>query len=240
MALKGNISIISYETGGDVEKNKFIVEYISGSQIIHKIIDAARFGTPLIKLGEGYPKVMITAGVHGNELSPQIAALWLIDKLLGHKLRGTFYVIPFAIPYATMENSRRFNGIDMNRAASKDGVISNNIIKTIKMLDIGSMADFHSTKPKGNPGEESIFCSKNPCYESFRIANHMIQATSSRMICYENAGTSYSGALEDECNLAGIPAVTCEVVSNHGEVDEGSPERSYLQMISYLKYFGII
>jgi predicted deacylase len=50
----------------------------------------------------------------------------------------------------------------------------------------------------------------------------------------------YKGALEDECNIMGIPAVTCEVVSENGQVTPGSVERSLMQMESYLEHFKII
>ncbi|MBM4241857.1 MAG: succinylglutamate desuccinylase [Euryarchaeota archaeon] len=237
---RGSMSLISYETGGNIEKNRLLNENIPKNQIICNLIRLARHGTPLLKIGEGNPRIMGIAGVHGNELPPQIASLWLIDELIDCDINGTLYVIPFAIPYATMENSRRFKGIDMNRIASKGGYVSNNIVKAIKMLNIDAVADFHSTKPKSNPGRESVFCSKNPSYQSFEIARYITNATSSELIGYDHAGTLYTGALEDECNLAGIPAVTCEVVSENGEIDEGSPQRSYLQMISYLEYFKLI
>jgi len=240
MAYNGNISIISYETSGDIKKNKSLIELIPKGKIIPDLIQAAKHGTPLLKIGKGTPNIMITAGIHGNELPPQVSALRLINELIDEKIKGTLHIIPFAVPHATMENSRRFRGMDMNRTASRGGFISNNIIKTLKMLKINAIADFHSTKPRSNPGVESIFCSKKPCYESFKIANHIVKKTHSKLICYENAGTMYHGALEDECNLAGIPAVTGEVVSEGGIVNEESSKRSYLQMIAYLQYFDII
>ncbi len=240
MVFDGKISIISNETGGKIEKNIPLMKYISNSPFIHDLSNAAEQGTPLLEIGHGLPKVMITAGIHGNELPPQIATIWLINELSKVKLKGTVYIIPFAIPHATMENSRRFKGMDMNRTASKGGFISNSIIKNIKNLNIGNVADFHSTKPGSNPGVESVFCSKSPCYESFLMAEYITGVTSSKIICHDKAGKMYNGALEDECNLAGIPAITCEVVSRNGLVDGKSPERSYLQMKSYLKYFKII
>lgn len=240
VALKENINIISHETRGEIEKNTALMEYVSGIKIIDDLASAARYGTPLLKIGQGSPKIMITAGIHGNELPPQIAAVWLIDDLLKVKLNGTIYIIPFAIPHATMENSRRFKGVDMNRAASKGGFISNSIINAIKTLKISAVADFHSTKPGSNPGVESVFCSKKPSYESYSMAEYITKNNSSKIICHKEAGTLYNGALEDECNLEGIPAITCEVVSQNGTVNSKSPERSYLQMKSYLKYFNMI
>ena len=128
----------------------------------------------------------------------------------------------------------------MNRKSFKDGYISNTILKTAQKIKIEAAADFHSTQPQSNPGIESVFCSKKPCYDSFKIATHITGQMSSKMISQEKAGTLYGGALEDELNISGIPAVTCEVVSRNGKVDSGSIERSLLQMESFLNYFNII
>jgi predicted deacylase len=240
MAIKEEIYILTHKTGGIINKNKNLMEHVSKSTITDKLINAARYGTPMVELGSNSPKVILTAGVHGNELPPQIASLWLIEDLIDKKLNGTVYVIPFAIPHATMKNSRRFKGFDMNRSASKNGSATNKILNATDKYGITSLADFHATKPRSNPGIESVFCSKKPCTESLKIAEHITAATSSKVICHRIAGAMYSGALEDECNLKLTAAVTCEVVSENNTVRYGSVERSYLQMESYLKYFNIL
>jgi hypothetical protein len=238
--VKDDIKIISKKTGGRISENKDLRAYIPNNIIADRLIKAARYGTPMIRIGDLSPKIMLIAGVHGNELPPQIAALWLAEELYGEDINGTIYIIPFAIPEATMKNSRRFKGFDMNRSAAVSGSVSNKIIKTADNLRVVSLADFHSTKPRSNPGIESVFCSKNPCPESYMIAKHITKITSSKVICHNNAGSLYGGAIEDESNLKGTAAVTCEVVSENCEVTPGSPEKSYNQMISYLKYFGIV
>lgn len=240
MVLKDDITIISNKTGGIVNKNENLMAYVPEGYTCTQLINAAKHGTPMLKIGFSSPKIMITAGVHGNELPAQIAALWLAEELKDKNINGTVYIIPFAIPDATMKNSRRFKGFDMNRSASKEGSISNKILNAIDDLNIVSISDFHSTKPRSNPGIESVFCSKNPCPESYIIAKYITKSMSSKIICHSTAGSLYSGAIEDECNIRGIAAVTCEVVSENCEVTHGSPERSYLQMIYYLKYFGLI
>lgn len=240
MASEYQIKILSKKTGGEITKNRNLMACISDGELSKKLLKAARYGTPMLKMGNELPKIMLTAGIHGNELPPQIAALWLMEELLKLDINGTVYLIPFAIPKATMKNSRRFNGMDMNRKASNKGSASYKILKTAESFGVVSLADFHSTKPRSNPGIESVFCSKKPCEESMLIAKYITDATSSKMICHENAGTLYSGALEDECNLMGTASVTCEVVSENCEVRPGSPERSYNQMVTYLKYFGIL
>ncbi|MGZ7049456.1 MAG: succinylglutamate desuccinylase, partial [Methanobacterium sp.] len=159
MNLRENISIVSHETSGRIEKNTILMEYLAECSVIDDFINASQIGTPLLKVGHGNPRIMITAGIHGNELPPQIASVYLIENLLKNEINGSLYIIPFAVPYATMENSRRFKGMDMNRTASKGGFISHNIIETIKNFKISAVGDFHSTKPGSNPGIESVFCS---------------------------------------------------------------------------------
>ena len=65
MAFK-NISTISHETKGEIEKNIHLMEHVPKSEIMADLVSTARSGTPLIKIGQGFPKVMITAGIHGN------------------------------------------------------------------------------------------------------------------------------------------------------------------------------
>ena len=232
--------IIDPDTGGIVEKNQYLQRHLSKGLITERLIEAAKKGTPLFRMGSGFPKVLLTAGVHGNELPPQAAISWLFNELDKKKIAGTVYIIPFAIPYATMENSRRFQGWDINRKALMEGTTSYHIIKTTQKQKIDAVADFHSTQSQSNPGIESVFCSKDPCYESFKIATYITSQTYSKIISHERAGTLYGGALEDELNLSGIPAVTCEVVSQNGKIDPGSIIRSYLQMQAFLKFFKII
>ena len=240
MVPKDDITIVSKKTGGRVNKNENLMALVPNGDTCNRLIKAARYGTPMIKIGEKFPRIMLIAGIHGNELPPQIAALWMAEELIEKEINGTVYITPFAIPDATMKNSRRFKGFDMNRSASKEGSPSNKILNAIETFDAVSVADFHATKPRSNPGIESVFCSKVPCPESYMIAKYITNSTQSKVICHKNAGSLYSGAIEDECNLKGTAAVTCEVVSENCEVAPGSPERSYLQMISYLKYFGIV
>jgi len=185
-------------------------------------------------------RVMIIAGVHGNELPPQIAAIHLIDRLKNIELNGEVYVIPFLAPKATMDNSRWFDGADLNRITSHYGSITNNILNIAKDLNLDSVGDFHSTGPNSVPGKESIFCAMNPSPESYDIANYIAETINSEIIFYPVAGQRYQGTIEDECNLRGIPSITCEVFSENGHADKKSYMRSLTQMLSYLAYFGII
>ena len=238
--MQDEILIISHDTGGDIALNQDLMEELIHGGRGNKIIEMAKEGTPLLEMGSGSPRILLCAGIHGDELPPQLAFFKLLNYLEGKNLQGTVFMVPIAIPHATMKNSRRFQGFDMNRKTFKDGYISNTILKAAKKLRIEAAADFHSTQPQSNPGIESVFCSKKPCYESFNIAKHITSQTSSKIIAQKKAGALYGGALEDELNINGIPAVTCEVVSRNGRVDSGSVERSFIQMKSFLDYFKVI
>ncbi|MGZ7116267.1 MAG: deacylase, partial [Methanobacterium sp.] len=135
---------------------------------------------------------------------------------------------------------RLWNGQNLNSVANVVDTPSNQIINKAKQLQVNALGDFHSTQPGGVPGKNSIFCSKEPTYESYNIANYVSQQSGFALIVYKQAGTEYPGAVEDVSNLAGIPAVTCEVLSPHGVVREGSVNESYSQMMDFLRYKNIV
>lgn len=234
------LEIISNESGGFISANRNIFNNINLSDNSKFILSQAIKGTPMIKMGEGFPQVMMVAGVHGNELAPQIAALRLIDNISSMDLGGTVYIIPFASPKSTMENSRYFDGIDLNRSTHLPNTITNLILKKAKELNVSAIGDFHSSAPNSNPGKEGVFCTQKPCGSSFIIADYISNKVGSEKIIYPVAGIPFKGALEDESNLGQIPAVTCEVLSAIGYSNEKICKRSYLQMIAFLGYFGII
>ena len=107
-------------------------------------------------------------------------------------------------------------------------------------MNVSAIGDFHSSAPNSNPGKEGVFCTQKPCDASFFIADYISKKVGSEKIIYPVAGIPFKGALEDEANLSQIPSVTCEVLSAIGYANERICERSYLQMIAFLEYFGMI
>ena len=235
------MKIIISGTGGTVTNNYYIKKNIPQSQLTSQIIALSKKGTPIIRFGNGSGlKVMIIAGVHGNELPSQIAALKLANYLKGKSLNGTVYIVPFVVPSSTAKNIRYWKGKNLNSVANVAGTPTNKILNIAKKLNVTVLGDFHSTQPGGVPGKMAVFSTKHPTYKSYAIAKYISKKTGSSLIVYNLAGTEYPGALEDASNLAGIPAVTCEVLSPHGVVKSGSVTKSYNQMIALLKYKKII
>ncbi len=235
------MEVIVTGTGGDVTRNSYIKNNVPSSQITSQVYSLAKSGTPMITFGNGTgPKVMIIAGVHGNELPAQIAAMKMINYLNGRSIKGTVYVVPFAAPSSTAQNTRLWNGKNLNSVANVAGTPTNQIINKAKALQVNSLGDFHSTQPGGFPGKNSVFCTKSPAYESYNTAKYVSGQTGSALIAYNQAGAEYPGAVEDVSNLARIPAITGEVLSSHGIVASGSVDKSYSQMMAFLRYKNVI
>ena len=233
------MSYICEFSGGYISRNPHIMKNLKLNRFTHFVFERCVYGTPIFKLGDSGSKILILSGIHGNELPPQIANLTLLYSLLDCDLNHTLYFIPFASPKSSMDNERTFNAMDLNRSAHITNSLSNLIVNAICDLDISFVGDFHSTAYNSNPGCESVFSSKSPSPESFLIANFISHNIGSKVISFDFAGSSYTGAVEDVCNLRGIPAVTGEVLCSFASVGEGSVERSLAQMVSFLKYFGV-
>lgn len=234
------LDVICNESGGFISANNALFDNLNLSKNVKKILEESIKGTVMIKIGTGSPKVMMVAGVHGNELSPQIAMSYLLDYLLESEINGTIYMIPFATPKASMESKRRFGQIDLNRASHKENSPTNIILNKAIELGLSALGDFHSTAPNTNPGREGVFASKEPSSESLTIADFISEKMGTKSIKYNKAGIPFKGALEDEVNLAGIPAVTCEVFAPVSYFSQKACQRSLLQMKYFLQYFGIL
>ena len=232
------MSYVTFLSKGYVSRNKHIFDEMELTPLTKFVLQSCVYGTPIFKLGNSGKKLLILSGIHGNELPPQKACLTLFNELVEVDLNNTVYFIPIASPKSTMNNERTFNSVDLNRAAHIANSLSNKIINVIEELKIDFVGDFHSTAYNSNPGFEAVFSSKNPSPESFLMANYISDEVGSEIISFDVAGSQYKGAVEDVCNLRGIPAITCEVVSPFASIGKGSFEKSLEQMKSFLAYFG--
>lgn len=243
LTVKNYYKITNYKwkSGANVLKNKRIKANVPKSALVRKIIKLAKYGTPVIKFKGGKGKVVfITAGCHGNEIPSQVAAMKLIKYLETHYIKGTVYVMPFMNPKGTAANVRDYKGVHLNKKANKKGTISYKTVKLIKKFKCDAYGDFHATRPGGKPGKNLVFGSYKPTKKSAAISKYIAKNAKVKYKIYKRAGAEYPGALEDEVNLKGIPAVTCEVLSPHGKIKKGSVSKSLLMMKTLLKYNKIL
>jgi predicted deacylase len=149
-------------------------------------------------------------------------------------------LIPFAIPYNSAHTQRYWKGQNPNMVANVYRTPTNIIVNLAMKLHVSVLGDFHSSQPGGVPGKDAIFCSQSPTYKSYAIASYISKNTGTSIITYKKAGVEYPGALEDECNLHVIPAVTCEVLETHGTVSSNKLNKSYCEIMALLTYYHIL
>lgn len=237
---------IDYSTAGNILANNHLNRYLINkgyrkNNELMGYVEKTRFGTVVFTTGSGRYNLMLLAGVHGNELPSQMALIRLISDVMDEqiKIKCKLHIVPFLIPYATMQNSRYYNHVDMNRNAHREG-ITKRMVDYAQNSNITALCDCHSTDPENKPGYASVFCSARPLLDSIKIAQYICSKTSSTILPISQAGEVLKGAVEDEANLRGIPSVTCEAVEQSGRITDESVDFSYLQIRSFLDYFGVI
>lgn len=231
-----SVELINSNNGGNIFNNNFINNNIPESALVDNITSMARYGTPVVKFGNGEgPVSVVIAGVHGDQLSPQIAALKLIEYLDGKKIKGTVYVIPFAVPSSTELNQKEWNGQNPNKIADDSGSPTNDIVNFAVVNNADVTGDFHSSKPGGDPGVDTIMCTQYPTSGSYQLAMDISKVSIDFPLNYFIAGWYYDGAVEDTLNLKGIPSITGISVSPHGIVTDEAVNTTFNQMIGLLK-----
>lgn len=240
--VKNKIALIIMKWGnkGDVSKAYLIKTNIPNNEWVKKMVAATKQGNPLIIIqGANSKKVFMTAGVHGNELAPQIAAMKTIDYLTKTPVKGTVYFMPF-VNIKAITNHVRLTDYDYNRIAHKKGTVSNNIVNLIIKYKCDNYADFHSTVRPGIPGQNIILGYKSPAKKCVDLTNYLAKNCKVNKRLYSYAGQVYAWALADRVNHMGTPAVICEVVSPVNKASPQSISLSYKMMNSYLKYNSLI
>lgn len=234
------LTVYKWGSGADVTKNTLIKNNIPDSALVKKVVKGAKSGTPVIKFKGGTGKIVfITAGVHGNELSSQVAAMQLINYLEDHPIKGTVYIMPFMNPKATSKNVRNY-GVNLNSKANVKGTISYKTVKLIVKFKCSSYGDFHCTMPGGKPGKNVAMGSYLPTAKSATLAKFISKKSNVNYLIYKKAAVEYPGALEDIVNLKHIPSVTCEVITPHGTIASGTVPKSLSMMKSLLKFNSVI
>ena len=236
------IGVMDWGSKADIRANTPLMNAIEHTELTDELIDLCTQGSPYIKFGNGNGKTLVmSVGTHGGELASQVAGFKLINLLAnyGDEIDGTIYIFPVIFPESTANNTRIYNGINLNTVADVNGTISNNIVKFAQSVNAVGLGDFHTTRHDDTDvGITCIFCSDTPTPESSILGKFMVAETGYDIKEYEKAGDPYAGAIEDYANILGIPAVTCESLSNHRAIEYGTPEMSLNEMRAFLRYFG--
>ena len=234
------ITTYKWNSGADITKNKRIKSNIPNSALVKKVVKAAKSGTPVIKFKGGNGKVVfMTAGVHGNELSSQVAAMKMIDYLTKNPISGTVYIMPF-VNVKAIAKKVRYTDNDYNRIASKSRTIPNKIVNLVVKYKCNAYGDFHTTKPGGAPGKDIVMASKNSKCKSADLAAYIAKYSKVSKKIYSYTGQKYPGALFECVAKKGITGVICEVALPHNTVTTKTVTTSFNMMKYFLKYNSLI
>ncbi|MBM4241866.1 MAG: hypothetical protein FJ150_09445, partial [Euryarchaeota archaeon] len=104
------ISILDTNVAGDVLQNWEINTYIDKTALANEIFEKLKQGSVVLQFGDGTGnKLMIWAGIHGNEEEANVATMRYLEYIKDLNFAGTVYLVPFAIPKDTAINSREIN-----------------------------------------------------------------------------------------------------------------------------------
>ena len=238
---KISLTVLNWGLKGDVTKNALIKKNMPNNAWVKKVVAATKKGIPLLTInGDKNGKVIfMTAGVHGNEISSQVAAMKMINYLTKTPIKGTVYFMPF-VNVKAISKKVRYTDKDFNRVADKSGTIPNKIVKLVKTYKCDAYGDFHTTKPGGAPGKNIVMGSKTPAAGSAKLTKYIAKNCKVNQRIYSYAGQQYPGAINDNVNKLGIPAVICEVMLPHNTVTTKTVTTSYNMMKYLLKYYSVI
>ncbi len=187
------------------------------------------------------PRIMVTAGIHGDELNGVLTAHDLIRSLGHKKLKGTITIIPMINLTGMLNHSRDFFSSDpdsspanLNRffPGNVDGDAANRFVDTVWTKLLKPNADFAidlHTQTRGAVYPLYIFA-------DFRIAESLQMARLMNADCIlDDPGDE--GVLETTWNRNDIPSITVEV--GMGKTTQPDLiERSLIGIHNILKSFG--
>lgn len=117
--------------------------------IVERILITQNTGFTVYTFGKGTPRVLIVAGLHGDEVVSIATARILIDKLKNLTIRGTVRIIPVANELGLYIGSRTnpIDGKDLNRVfpGNENGSVSERLAAKIWYLALESdyIVDLH-------------------------------------------------------------------------------------------------
>lgn len=188
-------------------------------------------------------KVVITAGVHGDEQSGIVAALKIANELVGKELAGCVTIISAMNPTGIMRHSRYFYPVDPDAAPANmnrhfpGNAQGNEVERFIDMVwtqllkpNADIAIDLH-TQTSGTVYPLYVFA-------DFRIdtAKLMAELLNPDAIL-DDPGEP--GVLETTWNQAGIPSITVEIGAGR-IVDPVLVERSVSGVLNILKHYQIL
>ena len=236
-----SIKYFDKSVGGNVLKNSKISKNMPKSTLSQKIVSMAKKGSVILKFGNGKgKKIVLCAGIHGNENAANIAALKFIETIKNKKIKGTIYVIPFIIPKDTAINNRTYHSpqkgyVDPNRISNVPGSPGYKIIQFAKKNNIKFLIDIHTGGDLANHKNGHVFANKKPTSIEETKWLKYIEKNMKPSIKKDTAPKGYIRGYSKANN---INVVTFEVERDKGSVSHWA-NVEYKMLINACKYFKL-
>lgn len=228
--------------GGNVLKNNKISKNIPKTNLSKKIVSMSKKGSVILKFGDGNgSKLLLCAGIHGNEVASNIATLKFIEKIKNKKIKGTLYVIPFIIPKDTAINSRAWyfskkkTWVDPNEVAHISGTPGNKIVKFAKKNNIKYIIDIHTGGGISSYKKGFVYANKKPVRKVETKWLKYIKTTVNPVIKYNNPKKGY---MRYYSMTNGISTLTFEVERDKGSVSYWA-KVEYKMLINACNFFKL-
>ena len=223
-------------------KNSKISKNLPNSTLSKRIASMTKNGSVILKFGDGNAsKILICAGIHGDESAANIATLRFIENIKDKKIKGTIYVIPFVIPKSTALNRREwFNPkmrrtIDPNQHSHVPRTPGHDIVQFAKKNNIKFIIDVHSGKDLFDQKNGAIFANKKPTNtEERKLLKHIKKMVNPKI----KYNVPKRGFIRGYSKVNNITAITLEVERDKGSVSFWA-KAQYKMIISACKYFKL-
>lgn len=205
-----------------------------------EVIDELSFSQEIYEYGEGSPKIMFTAGIHGDE----VTGIYVAEKLIEYfndngPLKGSVTIMPRCNPVATRQMSRRafYDDTDMNRIfpgnihGSPTFRAAYNIWQETKEMDI--IIDLHCC---GQHGMTYILA----VYDEFpEVKELCMNLSMPRLVKSEGTGGQL---FTESCRKRMQKAFIIELPSGHsaGAINFDAAKECYEALLNLLRYEGVI
>ncbi len=197
----------------------------------------------VFKGSESGCRVMITAGVHGDEQNGIMAAMKLAQRLVGQEIVGCVTIVPIINPSGVMNHSRDFYPVDPDASPS-------NLNRYFPGKTDGNETDRYLASlwhdlllPNADIAIDLHTQTTGTCYPLYVFADYRIEAAK-KMAYLMNADVilddpGEKGVLETTWNANSVPSITVEVGSGrYFEAD--LVERAVAGVMNILKSNNVI
>ena len=200
-------------TSSDIDR--YVRASVQQATVGFPLTDGSRVKIPLTRIfgHTPRPRVVVVAGVHGDELVGPHALVELAHELVPNALRGTVVLVPSANPLAFAAGLRRApdDDLDLNRifpgkcGGSATERIAHSLVTSVAG-DADMVIDLHSAGREGDLVPLSGFREAHD-----DCARRSARAAAAFGLEYDWMMRWSPGTLSTWANQQGIPAVGCEV-----------------------------